>query len=206
MASVALSSGGALEVMEVHTVQSNLRSPRAIRLDLVDGERTCHSWVKLFATPVGTKEHESILFLAVLGLAVGHIRVVVLTVDLNIRHGDLNVLALTSSLEADTLLIIDESHIMHAKVLSVVHRGETTISILVGGEVATLVAGGARANSWVGVDVGTSSFTRVSHVVAEDSGFVIITGMSWSNEASEGTTSSDRVRKTGVSALVGFPV
>lgn len=143
MASVALSSGGALEVMEVHTVQSNLRSPRAIRLDLVDGERTCHSWVKLFATPVGTKEHESILFLAVLGLAVGHIRVVVLTVDLNIRHGDLNVLALTSSLEADTLLIIDESHIMHAKVLSVVHRGETTISILISREVATLVAGGA---------------------------------------------------------------
>ena len=39
---------------------------------------------------------------------------------------------LTSSLQANTFLVVDESHVMHDEVLSSKHSTQSTISILVG--------------------------------------------------------------------------
>ena len=168
MAVVALSCSRALEVMEVDACELDLGAPRSIRFDLVDGQLARHGRMQGFATSVTAEEHESKLVCAVVALAVGDVRVVVLTVDLDIGHVNLDGFALTSGLKADTFLIINENHVVHSHLLRVIHRGQTTVPILVSAEVASFVAGAARSQGWVRVDVGTDTLAGVCHVVPED--------------------------------------
>ena len=75
-----------LEVVEVNISESDLRAPRAIRLDLVDGNGALSVRMKGFTGSVCTEEHKAIFLLAVRGLASRYIRVVIFTVNLDISH------------------------------------------------------------------------------------------------------------------------
>lgn len=75
-----------LEVVEVNISESDLRAPRAIRLDLVDGNGALSVRMKGLTRSVCTEEHKAIFLLAVRGLASRYIRVVIFTVNLDISH------------------------------------------------------------------------------------------------------------------------
>ena len=96
-----------------------------------------------FASSIGTEEHEAVLIGTVSLLAIGDIGIVVLTVDLDISHLNGDLLTLSRCLQAHTLLVIDEGHVVHLEVCSLIHSRQTTISVLVGRKVASFVAAGA---------------------------------------------------------------
>lgn len=96
--------------------------------------------MKFLASADTSKQLKTLLLRAVLTLTNWIIGVLILAEDVHVAELNQEFIALTCRLQSESQCVVNEGHVSHNLLFGLVHGRDSTLSALVGAEVASFVA------------------------------------------------------------------